>query len=127
MMMGNGTFIWNELATNHVEEARRFFADVLGWSYQEMDFGTGVYIVAVSGDDVVGGIVKMDELQLEGVPPHWAAYIKVQDVDETVDRVGRAGGRIVRAPFDVSTVGRIALIADPGGAIVGIMTPVEVD
>jgi predicted enzyme related to lactoylglutathione lyase len=50
-------------------------------------------------------------------------YIAVADVDASVGEAETAGGRIVQRPFDIEGVGRIAIIADPTGAIVGIMTP----
>jgi hypothetical protein len=36
-----------------------------------------------------------------------------------------AGGSVMRDPFDVPEVGRIAIVADPGGAAQGWMTPAD--
>ena len=35
------------------------------------------------------------------------------------------GGKIIRPPFDVEGVGRIAIVADPTGAMMGWMTPMN--
>jgi len=56
-------------------------------------------------------------------PSHWLSYIAVDDVDTRVASVAGAGGTVVRAPWDVAGVGRIALVQDPSGAMIGWMTP----
>jgi hypothetical protein len=57
-----------------------------------------------------------------GVPPHWFSYIEVDDVDARTAKVKASGGQVMREPFDIPGVGRIAIIADATGAHVGIMT-----
>ncbi len=61
--------------------------------------------------------------QLNGVPAHWFTYIAVDDVDAAVEATVAAGGEIRHPCFDVPDIGRIAIIADPTGAAVGIMSP----
>ncbi len=58
-------------------------------------------------------------LQGEGQPPAWASYVKVADADETAEKVRQAGGNVLIGPFDLpADSGRMAVIADPSGAIV---------
>ena len=58
-----------------------------------------------------------------GTPPHWFAYIEVDDVDARVKRIAANGGKLHREPFDIPDVGRIAIVADATGAMIGWMTP----
>ena len=51
----------------------------------------------------------------------------VDDVDKRLEARVVAGGTIIRPPFDVPDVGRIAIIQDPTGAVMGWMTPIERD
>ena len=60
---------------------------------------------------------------LENVPPHWFTYIAVDDVDAAVAATRTAGGRVIKEVFEVPDTGRIAIITDPTGAALGIMTP----
>ena len=60
-----------------------------------------------------------------GVPPHWFAYIEVTNVDASVKSVKDGGGQVIRDPFDVPGVGRIAIVADPIGAPVGLISSVQ--
>jgi predicted enzyme related to lactoylglutathione lyase len=50
-------------------------------------------------------------------------YIAVEDVDAAVAATRAAGGRVIKEVFEIPDTGRIAIIADPTGAALGIMTP----
>jgi predicted enzyme related to lactoylglutathione lyase len=52
-------------------------------------------------------------------------YIAVTDVDAACSTAGKSGGAVLKAPFDVPGVGRIAMIKDPAGAVVGLITPAQ--
>tara|TARA_R110002110_G_scaffold376568_2_gene586866 strand:- start:380013 stop:380396 length:384 start_codon:yes stop_codon:yes gene_type:complete len=123
-MADHGTFHWNELLTSDPDGAKAFFGTVAGWTYNEMAMPDGMtYHVAMQGDAHAGGIMKMPDAMPAGTPPHWFAYMAVDDVDAAVDKVGAAGGTVLTPPFDVEGVGRIAIIQDPQGAALGLMTP----
>ncbi len=57
------------------------------------------------------------------LPEHWFSYLAVDDIDARCARAHEAGGKIAREPFDVPGIGRIAIIQQPGGGMVGWMTP----
>jgi predicted enzyme related to lactoylglutathione lyase len=50
-------------------------------------------------------------------------YVTVADVDETAGQVAGAGGTVIAPPFDVMEAGRMAVIADPTGAMLCIWSP----
>ena len=47
----------------------------------------------------------------------WSGYVATDDVDADTARVAAAGGAIKRPPTDIPNVGRFAVVADPGGAV----------
>jgi predicted enzyme related to lactoylglutathione lyase len=47
----------------------------------------------------------------------------VESVEETVARVVETGGRVVREPFESLDGGRMAIVADPEGAVLGAWCP----
>ena len=57
-----------------------------------------------------------------GIAPHWLVYFAVDDADVAADRARRSGGQVQQAPFD-SSYGRIAVLADPGGAVFSVLAP----
>ncbi|MGH6922119.1 MAG: VOC family protein, partial [Geminicoccaceae bacterium] len=76
-------------------------------------------------DAPVGGIFDMNGPEFEGLPPLWFAYLAVDDVDARVAKATAAGATLLRPIFDVPGVGRIAIVEDPVGAVLGWMTPTQ--
>jgi len=122
-MWTHGNFFWNELMTRDAEKAKKFYAATVGWTFDGMPMPNGTYWVAAMEGKPVGGIFTMAGPEFAGVPEHWMSYLAVDDVDARVKKATTAGAKVMRAPFDVPEVGRIAILAEPGGAMVGWMTP----
>lgn len=123
-MTPHGHFHWNELMSNDVEKAKAFYHDTLGWDYERMDMGPdGTYWVVKDGEAYVGGMYQMQGEHFEGMKDQWTSYISVDDIDKRVVAAEKAGATIIQAPFDVPNTGRIAMLMEPGGAMVGWMTP----
>lgn len=132
-MWSHGSFFWNELMTRDVQRAKTFYETVLGWTFDPMPMPAGsdgempssTYWVAKSAGMPVAGMMEMTGPQFDGVPDHWFGHIAVDDVDMRAGRIESAGGALLRAPFDVEGVGRIAIVRDVTGTALGLITPVE--
>lgn len=112
----HGAFSWTELMTNDPKAAANFYENVFGWSVRTMDMPTGPYHVIKAGDQDVGGIMKMPDNVPPGTPPHWGAYVTVDDVDAVAKKVTDNGGSVLVPPTDIPTVGRFCVFQDPHGA-----------
>jgi len=123
MPWSHGHFYWNELMTRDVEKAKKFYADTIGWAFQDMSIPDGTYWVAKMGDQSVGGLFPLSGPQFDGVPESWMSYLAVDDVDARVKKAEKAGARLMRPLFDIAGVGRIAILTEPGGAGIGWITP----
>ena len=121
--MAHGNFIWNELMTRDVEKAKAFYTATVGWSFKEMPMPNGSYWIAEMDGKAVGGMMDMNCADMEGIPPHWGSYLDVDDVDARTAAIEAKGGKIIRPPFDIPDVGRVAVVADPTGAVICWMTP----
>lgn len=117
-----GTPSWVDLQTTDQAGAKRFYGALLGWSYddQPMPVGDAVYSMATVSDQTVAAIAPMPPGLPEGVPPMWNTYLAVDDVDAAVGRVSPAGGQVLMPPVDIGDSGRMAFVADPTGAAVGL-------
>jgi predicted enzyme related to lactoylglutathione lyase len=123
--MAHGAFYWNELLTDDVEKAKSFFAATIGWTFEGMHMlGGGTYWVAHADGKGVAGIMSMLGIAPPGVPPHWIGYLEVDDIEKRIAGVEAHGGRVLRSPFDVPGIGRIAIVTDATGAAMGWITPV---
>src|SRR5215475_12460080 len=127
-MADNATFYWNELVTPDVEGAKKFYQSVLGWTVEEMPMPDGhTYSVMKANGKPACGIMStaatgMHEEGEDEADSQWVAYIHVADVDAAVKKVEAAGGGVIKPCFDVPGVGRIAVVEDSTGAVIGMMT-----
>ncbi len=121
-MSETGMFFWNELMTPDVEAAKAFYSRVFGWTAHtaEMPGGGGDYTSFMQGDAHVGGAFASPE---PGIPAHWMPYVRVADADTAQAAAVEAGGQLCKAAFDVPTVGRIAVLQDPTGAVFAVIAP----
>jgi hypothetical protein len=133
MSEDHGRFIWYELMTPDLEAAKRFYGAVVGWTAQTMPMGNPdddhpeghpYTILEADGAGVGGAMPLSDEHKAQGVPPNWTGYICVDDCDAAAAKAETLGGAVMRPPWDVPGVGRLAIISDPHGAVTAIMKPV---
>jgi len=122
--MAHGTFVWNELMTTDVEKAKAFYTKTVGWEIEAMQMPNGTYWIAKSGGTPVAGLMAMAPGVPAGTPPNWLPYLEVDDVDTRCKAVTTNGGKVMRAPFDIPGVGRIAIVTDATGAAMGLMKSV---
>ena len=121
MTNAHGEFIWYELMTSDVAAAADFYAAVLGWKRRVFDQSAGYEIFSADGEDVAGLMAIPDEAAGKGARPGWLGYIGVDDVDATVSDIIEAGGTQHMPPTDIPGVGRLAMLADPQGAMFYVM------
>ena len=119
-----GTPIWYEQMSKDPLAARRFYADVVGWQIdEEPPAGSAMdYRMISAGDGLVGGVFTLtDDMCRQGAAPCWMMYVGVDDVDACVAAIASAGGAVHLPAFDIPNVGRIAMVADPQGAVFYVM------
>ena len=117
-----GRFVWHELLTNDVAAALAFYTKVVGWKTQDFE-GNPSYKILLGSRGPAGGVMEMPEdARSMGARPNWTSYIATPDVDATSNRVEELGGRILRAPADIPSVGRFSIVQDPQGAIFALFT-----
>ena len=124
-MTPHGHFHWNELMTRDVAAAKKLYADALGWTFDAMPMPDGtLYHICLADGQTVGGLFDItDKPDMAQVPASWMAYIAVDDIDDRLAKAKAAGAQVMGEPFDVPGVGRIAMVMQPDGAMIGWMTP----
>jgi predicted enzyme related to lactoylglutathione lyase len=114
-----GVPCWIDIAVPDPEGAAAFYGGLFGWDVDD----TGRYLVAQLGEQerTVAGIRPAEDDDPR--PPAWTTYVCVDDVARSAGRVGAAGGRIVVPPTTSAGGARVALVADPAGAVFGLWEP----
>jgi hypothetical protein len=112
----HGDFIWYELITPDPEASKAFYEAVLDWQVGPASPEHNGYREVRAGDGHAGGMLPLtDEMRQHGARPTWLGYIGVDNVDDSVASIGRAGGKVLMPAFDIPGIGRLALVADPQG------------
>jgi uncharacterized protein len=102
---------WHELNTWEPEKARHFYNETLGWDFHPTTLPDGTrYWVAHKEGRAVGGIFQLTEPEFEGI---LAAQTRAE----------QAGGEILRPAFRLPGVGRLSVVSDTAGAIIGLIQP----
>jgi predicted enzyme related to lactoylglutathione lyase len=114
MSAHSSKFVWHDLMTSDVDGAKRFYGELLGWKFDKGK-GGGPYEHIVAGDQMIGGMMKLDEKQ-KGTPPHWLGYVGVEDVDKAVASVQSSGGKVYAPKMTMPDVGAFAVVGDAQGA-----------
>lgn len=115
-----GKVIWNDLITEDIDASRRFYGEMFGWTFEAASGpGRQDYVLAKSGDIYVAGFVAIDRPADGRRLSRWLPYLSVTDVDESVAAGIAAGATVAVAARDVS-LGRVAAIIDPEGAVIGV-------
>src|SRR5262245_9899966 len=112
-----GVPCWVDTSQPDPRAAADFYSGLFGWEVEDVmpeGSGTEYFIGRLHGDDAaaIGSIP-------EGSPQMalWNTYVAVANADETAARVRDAGGSVIMEPFDVMAAGRMAVCADPEGAV----------
>jgi len=120
-MKQHGAFSWNELKTTDVTAAKAFYGELFGWEMHDEQTPEMIYTIAKTGDNEVGGIMAIPS-EAEDSMPIWGPYITVDNVDEQIKQAEALGGKTLVAPRDIPDLGRFAVISDPQGAMLTIIT-----
>jgi uncharacterized protein len=119
----HGAFSWCELMSSDAPTAKEFYGKLFGWAMDDQDVqGMPYTVVGVAGTNMGGMMTMPTHMQEQGVPPHWGLYVTVEDVDASVKLVQELGGQVKMPPMEIPDVGRFAVIQDPQGAILSIIT-----
>jgi predicted enzyme related to lactoylglutathione lyase len=113
----HGTPMWVDLTTPDLAGSTAFYRAVLGWEVTDLGADFGHYHVATLGGLATAGLGPAAEADQ---PSAWITYLSADDADKTADAITAHGGRIVSVPMDVGDRGRMAIAADPTGAMFGI-------
>lgn len=120
MSNAHGEHIWYELLTSDPDAAGAFYTDVLGWSIAPAGMeGIDYRIISAPDGMAVAGLMKMPDGMGDG--PIWLGYVGVDDVDRTVAELEAAGGQVHMPAVTMEGVGRMAMVADPQGAVFYVM------
>lgn len=115
-----GEFVWNELATPNVQGAKKFYGRVFDWEFIDKNMGDMTYTIIKKGNKEFGGIWAIPAAQQNQIPPHWLAYILVDDIEQSLEKARQNGAALVKPIQQVGDMGLFAILKDPAGAHIAL-------
>lgn len=114
---------WIDLMTSDPDRIRAFYGEVFGWTSEAAGEEYGGYVNFSKDGIKVAGCMQNDPQW--DTPDTWSVYLAVADAQATVDAASANGGQVYSPPMVVGPLGSMAMLADAGGAALGIWQPGE--
>jgi uncharacterized protein len=112
------SWMWVELWAKDPHQMAEFYREIGGYMVKPQDSGsdrTEFYLVV--NDYPRAGII---EFQRQDLPSAWLPYIRIKDLEKTLDLVRKDGGQVIIEPDPNIRNGKVAIFIDPQGAAVGL-------
>jgi hypothetical protein len=121
-----GKIIWRDLLTNDPAASQRFYGELFGWEFESVGDSynlrnSSAYTLIRHNGKLIGGMV--DTLALNGRDDisQWVVLMAVEDLDARIATATANGGTIVAPSTDLQERGRLALVRDAEGALLGLL------
>ena len=116
-----GKVIFVQLTTTDLASAKQFYSGLFGWSFRDVP-GTRVpFSVAYLGSEQVAAVAQRPAPAGAPAHPAWLSFFSTQDVDAAAKLAAGQGARVLSEPHDIPGLGREAVLADPQGAVFGLL------
>jgi uncharacterized protein len=111
-----GVPCWVDIEHADAQAAVAFYGDLFGWEFDDRapnDTDSHYFMAKLRGRDVAA----VAQIAEETSKPAWNTYISVASADKAAEKAKNAGGSIVKEPFDLLDLGRMAVLADRAGGV----------
>lgn len=121
-----GKIVWHDLITRTPAESRRFYEELFGWEFVSVGAVLGLgdddaYSVIRNNGQMIGGMIDANRLQNDEDISQWVSLMSVADINAAVAKFEAQGGTVFTPPTTLAQRGQIAVVADPTGALLGLL------
>jgi predicted enzyme related to lactoylglutathione lyase len=116
-----GAPCWIDLSTSDPDKSRAFYTDLFGWTVEDPGPDYGGYVNFHKDGVPVGGCMRNDGQS--GTPDGWGVYLATDNAKDTTAAAAAHGGQVLYPAMDVMELGTMAIVTDPGQAVIGIWQP----
>ncbi len=107
-----------ELWTTDADAAVKFYSTLAGYEVEVIDVHDKVqYRMLKVGGKRRAGVVSIPWKEMK---PEWLPYVAVENILAVLTKVEKQGGKVLIAPNMNVKEGRMAVVADPSGAVIGL-------
>lgn len=116
-----GEWIWIQLLSRDAKKAAEFYRAVGGYEVIENPADNRLSDFVLSSKGYARATVRTIPPAKEQIQPNWLLFVRVKSLQESLAQAKQLGGKALLEPKPELLGGRIAVIADPTGAAIGLM------
>lgn len=114
-------FVHIELQTGDLAKAKDFYSKLFDWKLEDMPVPGGMpYTMINVGEGTGGGMFANPDPK---APPHWLAYVGVDDIDASTFKARALGATVLQEVMQIADYGWLSVIRDPTGAVIAMWQP----
>ena len=117
----HGKFVWADLFSSDIDKVRGFYSDLFDWEWRYVSSPPKAYGMFYKDGIAVAGLAKRDPPEGAQAYGTWVYYVSVADVAATEAAFAERGGEALLPRRSMPQRGDFSILADPDGAILGIM------
>jgi uncharacterized protein len=115
-----GAPCWVDVMSSDPDKTRAFYGELFGWTSEEPNPELGGYFnFGKDGTHIAGGMTNPGD----GMPDVWSVYLATRDAAKTAETATGKGSQVLAPVMDVMDLGTMAVITDPGQAVIGMWRP----
>jgi uncharacterized protein len=116
-----GKVIWADLVTPDLAVVEPFYSGVFGWTFRVAREGDIDYVLALSGDRPIAGLIRRAMPAGAPLQPMWVSFIATSNFDAARRTALAHGATVLNGPSNIGSRGRQMILRDPEGATFGVM------
>ncbi len=116
-----GKMIFAELVTPDLASAKQFYGALFGWTFQDSHMGATQFAEAMAGGHPVAALIDRELPPGQRRPALWLSFFSVSDTANARASAAQAGAKVLFEPKLVPNLGSEAVLADPQGAVFGVL------
>jgi predicted enzyme related to lactoylglutathione lyase len=127
-----GKVIWHDLLTNDADASKRFYGTLFGWVFEDVGDSVGLsgnstYSLIRHNGNLIGGMIDTVALNQRDDISQWVVLVSVDDVEAATEKFAASGGEVITPPTDVRRRGKLAVVRDSQGALLGLLQTLNGD
>jgi uncharacterized protein len=116
-----GEWIWSSLITSDPNAAAAFYKTLFQFDVFELPSRSEALHLLLASNNYARASVNALPPNGTHIQPSWLNYVRVDDAAKMTNKAVALGGRVLVAPHEDRQGGEVALIADPDGAVFGLL------
>jgi len=116
-----GDWIWIQLLSRDGRKAAEFYREVGGYTIIENTTANKLSDYVLASEGYARATVRTIRTNDEKLRPNWLPFVRVKNVGDSLALAKQLGGRGLIEPKPELFDGKVAVIADPTGAAIGLL------